>query len=362
VATAVTPAARRHAVPITAAVMVALIVGLALTGKRIGLREIGHFEGQGIVAARPLDIRTIEIRLDKERIAFRRQDAESWAFDRPQPADAPRDLASHLETALRFMHVATPARTLDPEDYRGTELAEFGLDPPAFVVALGAADQHVIIADFGALNPARTSQYVRLVGQPRLYLLPRHVGAEWQLTADMAKRIAPPEIPGSGDRVAEADRSVGMLLPASIDHVWAVEIVIGGRLHRFERDGAGRWLLHVGQHSHSGNANEHVADPEKAGIIAAALGAFGETQIEALGTRQPSIADLDHFGLARPAVIVLLYPRDNSTPLARIEIGATSDDGFSRYARLASGADVVTIAAYQPRRLVDLVKAVGAAP
>ena len=361
-AAAVTAAARRHAAPIAAALTVALILALALTGKRIGLPEIGHVEGRGILAAQPSDVRTIEIRLDNGRVALRRQEAEIWAFDRAHPVDAPRELGSHLETALRFMHVATPSRTLDPEDYRGTELAEFGLDPPAFVVALGMTGQPPTIADFGALNPAQTSQYVRLVGQPKLYLLPRHVGAEWQLSADMAKRIAPPESPGAGEPLAEAGRAIDMLLPASIEQVWAAEIVVEGRLQRFERDGAGRWFLHVGQHSHAGGSNEHVADPKQAGIIAAALGAFGETQIEAHGVQQPSLADLDKFGLARPALIVLLYPRDNSTPLARIEIGAASEDGFSRYARLARGGDVLTIAAYQPRRLVELVKTIGAAP
>jgi hypothetical protein len=359
VAAAVTTAARRHALPLAAAAMMALMLGLALTGKRIGLPEIGHVEGQGILAAGPSDIRRIEIRHGKERIALRRREGEGWTFDRADPVDAPGELASHLETALRFMHVATPARILDPEDYRGTELAEFGLDPPAFVVTLDVAGRPASIADFGALNPAQTSQYVRLVGQPKLYLLPRHVGAEWQLSADMAKRVAPP---GSGDTVAAADRPVGMLLPASIDNIWAVEIVAAGRLHRFERDGAGRWFLHVGQHSHAGAASEHVADPVQADLIAAALGAFADTQIEAHGTRQPSIADLDRFGLARPAVIVLLYPRDSSTPLARIEVGATSEDGFGRYARLGRDGGVVTIAAHQPQRLVDLVKAVGAAP
>ena len=38
----------------------------------------------------------------------------SWTFDRPDGPGVPSELASHLETALQFMHVSEPARTLDP--------------------------------------------------------------------------------------------------------------------------------------------------------------------------------------------------------------------------------------------------------
>ena len=63
--------------------------------------------------------------------------------------------------------------------------------------------------------------------------------------------------------------------------------------------------------------------------------------------------------LALPAMIVLLYPRDSSTPLARIEVGAAAGDGFSRYALLAG--TVVRVADHDVKRLTDLLKAVGAA-
>ncbi len=355
-AAALTGTVRRHALPIAAAAMAAfLLLGLALTGKRWGLPPIGHVEGQGILPITPADIDTVEIRLGKEVMAFRRRNAETWIFDGAAATELPRDLVAHLETGLRFLHVATPARILAPAEYASTELADYGLDPPAYVVTLGTAGRTTVTADFGTLNPARTSQYARLVGGPSLYLLPRHVGAEWQLTADMAKRVSPPG-------TASPSLRAGLLLPASIDQVWAVEVVLGGRLHRFERDGTGTWFLHTGQHSHAGSTNVHVADPAQASVIAAALAAFAETQIESVAAAQASARDLDHFGLNRPTIIALLYPQDSSAPLARVEIGTLSDDGFSRYARLQGGGGVVTIAAYQPQHLVDLVKAVGAAP
>jgi hypothetical protein len=358
VETAVTLAPRNSAALLAAAAMIALLAGLALTGKMPGGADLQRFEPRGIVAAVPSDIRTIEIRLGSERLAFHRQAAGSWAFDGSAAIAVPGELASHLETALRFMHVSSPARILDPADYRGAPFADFGLDPPGYVVSLGGADTSVAVADFGTLNPAQTSQYVRLLGRPTLYLMPRHVGAEWQLVADMAARAVPADA-GHHDGIRPR---AGLLLPVSIDRVWAVEVVAAGKLHRFERDSAGSWFLHVGQHSHVGDTTGHVADPVQAPVIAAALGAFGESQIEGRAAQSASGSDLERFGLGRPALIALLYARDSSTPLARIEIGATAEDGFSRYTRLAQTGDVVLVAGYEAQRLVDLLKAVGAAP
>jgi hypothetical protein len=351
-----TAAHGRYAMMIVAAAALALIAALALTGKQPGSRDLQHFEANGIIAAQPSHISWVEIRMGNDRIGFRRKERESWSLD-PSRDELPNELASHLEAALRFMHVSTPARTLDPNDYQGTSFADFGLDPPAYLVSLGITGGSRLIADFGTLNPAGTSQYVRLVGRSTLYLMPRHVGAEWQLTADMAKRILPRE-PGDG-RDATA-RATGLLLPTSIDQVGAVELVTGAKLHRFERDGSGSWFLHLGQHVHSGNTPAHVADPAQARIIAAALAALDWTQIEGVIARHPSDSELDRYGLSRPMLIALTYARDSSAPLARIEFGNKADDNFSRYVRTSDGGNVVRIAAYEAERLIELLKALGA--
>jgi hypothetical protein len=60
-----------------------------------------------------------------------------------------------------------------------------------------------------------------------------------------------------------------------------------------------------------------------------------------------------------PTLIVLFYARDSSTPLARLEFGAPADR-LDRYARLAPDGAVVTVAEFEPRRLAELLKAVGA--
>jgi hypothetical protein len=361
VETALTRAVRSFAALAAGALMVALIAALALTGRSPGLPEL-HFEAHGIMPGQPSAVARVEIRTDRDLAAFHRAPSGSWLFDRPDGPSVPSELASHLDNALQFMHVSEPARTLEPAEYSGARFTDFGLDPPAYVVSLEKADRSVLVADFGTLNAVSTSQYVRLVGQPTLYLMPRHVGAEWELTADMAKRLSPPpSAESSGNATVGAKRLAGLLLPASIDRIWAVEIVFKGKLHRFERDGTGNWLLHLGQHTHSGNTDAHVADPDQARTIATALAALDQTQIEGLVAHHPDSSQLEHYGLIRPMLIAFVYQRDNSSPLARIDIGNMAEDGFGRYARIAESGDVVTIASYEAGRLIDLLKTIGAA-
>jgi hypothetical protein len=356
VAAALTQSLRRLALPAVVVLMIAVLGALALTDtERATSREGAPPAFEGIVTTAPAKITSIELASGTDRHSFRRGDGGSWTLDRPGGDGSPNAVASHLEAALQFMHVSTPARILGPADYQGRSLAEFGLDPPAYVVSLGAAD-HADVVDFGALSPAGTSQYVRLLGRPTVYLLPRHVGEEWQVAADMAKRLSTPD----AGAASQGTRSPGLLLPTSMDQVWAVETVFGGQLHRFERDDAGKWFLHVGQHTHVGG-QRHVADPAQAVIIANALEAFGNTQIESVIARHPGPGDLDRYGLSRPAIVAMLYARDTSAPLVRIEIGDKSDDGFSRGARLAPDGDLVNIADYEAERLIGLLRAVGAA-
>ena len=334
----------------TAAVALIIMLGLLIfTGKSPTLGNLVRFAPKGLVAAAPQAIARVEIRIGREHFVLDRRDHASWAVAGAAVDDGyAADLGSHVEAALRFMHVSDAVRSLDPDAYGATGLAEFGLDPPAYVVSLSEAGRPVTTAQFGILNPPGTSQYVRLLGSAKVNLMPRHVGAEWQVVTDMARRIAA-RIPGAD--AAEQEPRLGLLLPTSI--------VTAGRLTRFERDSAGRWFLHAGQHLHVGNADGHVADPTRAMLIGTALDALNQSEIEATILQRPAPSELSRYGLALPAMIVLLYPRDSSTPLARIEVGAAAGDGFSRFALLAG--TVVRVADHDVKRLTDLLKAVGAA-
>ncbi len=265
----------------------------------------------------------------------------------------PTELASHIDAGLRLLHVSAPAREIAASELTAGSFAAFGLDPPAGVVVLDTVQGSAATVNFGALNPAGTSQYVRVAGAATVYLMARHVGTEWQVAGDMARRLR-----GQADP-AVASRGTSLLLPVSMAQVWAVEIVYAGKLTRFERDGAGSWFRHVGQHSHQANTNVHVADPDQARAIASAVDALDTAVIETRVKSASDAAQLAQFGLTLPSVIVLLYPRDSSTALARLEFGNAADT-LDRYARLAPDGDVVTVAEFEVRRLTELLKAVGA--
>ena len=337
-----------------AGVLIALLVALAFSGHVPEFGALVHFSSNGgLVSVAPSAVTQVEIRAGRENVALRRN-AGGWTIDGADgPIAVPAEIASHVEMGLQFLNVSDPMREIPASELKPVDFTEYGLDPPASVVVIGTAGGTAATISFGSLNPVGTSQYLRLSGAGTVYLMPRHVGTEWQVAGDMVRRLR-----GQAE-VANAGPGTGLLLPISIAQVWALEIVSAGKLTRFERDSAGNWFRHTGQHTHSGGANTHMADSAQARAIAAALDAFDQTAIESRVAHPTDDAALGRFGLALPSVIVLLYARDGSAPLARIEIGAATGN-FARYARLAPNGEVVTVAEFEVTRLTELLKAVGA--
>lgn len=329
-------------------VLLALLLALALSGRWPELQSKLSAAPKGLLAIAPNDIERVGIRSGADNVALRRQ-AGRWTIEGVDGA-ASAELGSHVETALKFLKVSEPAREIGAGELTAESFAAFGLDPPSEVAVLESHSAVVATVNFGTTNPASTSHYVRLGGAPTVYLMPRHITVEWRLVLDMARRLQ--------GRVDTANRGADLLLPVSVAQMWAIEIVAGGKLTRFERDAAGTWFKHIGKHTHAAGANVHVADPVQAPIIDAAFRAFDAAAAEKrLGPGDAS--HLRQYGLALPTLIVLFYARDSSTPLARLEFGAPVDE-LDRYARLAPGGPVVTVAEFEPRRLTELLKAVGA--
>ena len=347
--------AARHGVTrwmtsLAAALLLALLVALAATGQWPELRSKVSFSSKGLLTIAPTKIHRVEIRSGSDNVTLDRQPG-GWSVDAAQVA-APVELASHLDTALRLMNVSEPAREIPASELSPGSFAEFGLDPPANVAVLETQDGVAATVNFGTLNPAGTSHYVRLGGAPTVYLMPRHVGVEWWVVFDMARRLR-----GQAES-AVANRGASLLLPVSIAQVWAIEIVFAGKLTRFERDAAWNWFKHIGQHAHAAGSDAHVADPAQARLIDAAFSAFDAAAVETrIGPAEP--AQLARYGLTLPTLMVLFYARDSSTPLARLEFGAAADS-LDRYARLAPDGAVVTVAEFDVRRLTELLRAVGA--
>ncbi len=344
------PAAARWKTPLAVAVLLVLLLALAFSGRWPELHSKLSSAPKGLLAIAPNEVERVDIRAGAERIALRRQPG-GWAIEGVNGA-APAELVSHIDTALKFLKVSEPSREIPAGELAAESFAAFGLDPPSEVAVLETHSSVAATVNFGATNPAGTSHYVRLAGAPTVYLMPRHVTEEWRLVFDMARRLQ-----GKAS-FAIASRSADLLLPVSMARVWAIEIVASGKLTRFERDAAGTWFRHVGQHTHTAGGYVHIADPAQATIIDAAFRAFDATVAE----ERVAPGDAPHlaqYGLALPTLIVLFYARDSSTPLMRLEFGAPADR-LDRYARLAPDGAIVTVAEFEPRRLTELLKAVGA--
>jgi hypothetical protein len=348
VAPAVKSAGGNAAMAAAAGLMVAMIAAFSLTGRWPGSASLVRFNPGGIVDVPPDQISRVEIAGDGDQLVFRRR-GRIWALDATE-ADAA--VSDHVETALRFLHVSAPLRVLAAGEFDDADIGKFALDPPRQMIALLAGDGAVTTIGFGALNPAQTSHYVRVVGRSAVYLMSRHVGAEWQLAADMAGRSAHHRPQADG----RAPASTPLLLPVSLARIWAVEIVAGGMLQRFERDAAGDWFHHVGEHVHRSSADAHVADPQLAKIIAGELAAFERTPIEQTVAETGDRELLARAGLVHPPLILLLYARDNPQPIARIGLGNLAKDSFHRYARSLDNATVVSIPAYAGAHLAALLR------
>jgi hypothetical protein len=333
-----------------ATLLLALLVALVATGQWPELRSKVSFSAKGLVRLAPTSIARVEIRSGPDSVALRRE-LGGWSID-DVPGVAPAELASHLDTALRFMNVSEPTREIPASELTPGSFAEFGLAPPANVAVLETRDGVAATVNFGALNPAGTSHYVRLGGAPTVYLMARHIGVEWRVVFDMARRLR-----GQAESVI-ASRGTSLLLPVSMAQAWAIEIVSAGQLTRFERDAAGKWFRHTGQHAHTAADNVHAADPAQAPIIEAAFAALDTAAVE---TRigPADVAQLARYGLALPTLMVMVYARDSSTPLVRLEFGAAADS-LDRYARLAPDGAVTTVGEFEVRRLTELLRAVGA--
>jgi len=343
-------AAAQWKMPLAVAVLLVLLFALVFSGQWPELHSKLSSSPKGLLAIAPNEIERVDIRSGADSVVLRRQPG-GWRIEGVDGM-APTELASHVETALKFLKVSEPSREIPAGELGAGSFAAFGLDPPAEVAVLEAHSAVAATVDFGTTNPAGTSHYVRLVGAPTVYLMPRHVTEEWRLVFDMARRLQ-----GKAS-FAIASRSADLLLPVSMAQVWAVEIVASGKLTRFERDATGTWFRHIGQHTHTAGGGVHVADPAQAPIIDAAFRGFDAAVAEA----RVAASDASHlaqYGLALPTLIVLFYARDSSTPLARLEFGAPADR-LDRYARLAPDGAVVTVAEFEPRRLTELLKAVGA--
>ena len=323
---------------LAACLMAGLLGVIAVTGRWPVDAPRTHVEAGGILPLPAEGVARVEFSAGEQRAVFSRSPREGWLFNGTATGPA---VAGHIDTAVRLLTISAPRRVLAAGEYSPGQFAEYGLDPPRFILAVAEGAGNSTRVAFGEATPAQNAQYVYIVGRPELYLLPRDVGEEWQLARDMAGRGA------------------SLLLPVSIAQVWAIEIVSRGTLYRFERDPTGLWFHHVGQHVHTPGGFVHHADPKLAPLIEAELAVLDRLPVARVVARHPDAAALAGTGLEHPATILLLYSRNSAGPVARVELGNTAEHGTDRYARIQQSDTLVIVPDDTAQRLSTLLQLAG---
>ena len=172
------PALKRLAWPGAALLAAGVIIGLAFSGHRPD-PSLARFEAAGVMlAVQPDSVTEVVVSRGERRWRFERAGAKGWTA---APGTAPDASAgAHLDSGLRLLHVSAPQRVLQPAEVAGTELSEYGLEPPRFSVSVRSSSAAPFEIDFGTLNPQGLAQYARVTGHAEILLLPGFIGEQWE--------------------------------------------------------------------------------------------------------------------------------------------------------------------------------------
>lgn len=178
---------RRGIVPAAGALAAtAILVAMIVTGAAPVQRQLVRFEAKGVLRLPPGEIDRVEVAGEGERVDLRRLGEKGWAT--ADGAGVAAEVAARISMAVQVLHASAPVRTMAPEELEGADAASFGLDPPRIAAALYGADGRPIVrVAFGGRNPEDFLQYMRVEGDPRLYLMSRFVGEEWSAAMEGAR-------------------------------------------------------------------------------------------------------------------------------------------------------------------------------
>ena len=156
----------------------ALLTAMALSGRVPESGQLVRFVPAGVLPEAPAQIDRVELTAGARRWVFARK-ADGWSVE-PGSRPVPASLATHLDDSIKFMHVSAPIRVLARKEWAPQGLREFGLDPPAYSATVFKGQRRLLAANFGAQNPQKVLQYMRIEGQDELYVMSRFVGAAWE--------------------------------------------------------------------------------------------------------------------------------------------------------------------------------------
>jgi hypothetical protein len=167
----------RLIMPMLAALALAFLVVMVVNGAQPRQRQLVKFEAKGVLRLEPEQVAKILLSRGGRQSQLVRRAEGGWALT-PDAAVEPA-VTTHLDTALKMLHRSAPVREMAPQDLLGVDTRPFGLDDPVVAAALWGPAGHVLTVRFGARNPEGFLQYMRIDGDPKVYLMSRFIGAEW---------------------------------------------------------------------------------------------------------------------------------------------------------------------------------------
>jgi hypothetical protein len=175
----------RFALPLLAMLGIAYLVAMVLLGAQPVHRQLEKFKASGVLRSTPDAAERITLSRAGRQIVVVGTNGGHWKFeDGTALGEAAQ---THIETGLKMLHNSGPVREIEPEELVGIDTGPFLLEDPAVVVAVSGGGE-AFTARFGGLNPEGFLQYMRMDGDPRVYLMSRFIGAEWVSAFEEAER------------------------------------------------------------------------------------------------------------------------------------------------------------------------------
>jgi hypothetical protein len=167
----------RLVMPLLAMLALIFLVAMVVIGAQPIQRQLVKFEANGVLRIEPQGVVKITLSRGRRQVVLARSGEGGWTSELSGAVEP--IVAAHLDTAVKMLHRSAPVRELAPEDLSGVDTRPFGLEEPAVVAALSGPSGHLLTVEFGAHNPEGFLQYMRIRGDPKVYLMSRFIGAEW---------------------------------------------------------------------------------------------------------------------------------------------------------------------------------------
>lgn len=168
----------RSLVPsLLALLALAYLAAMVVNGAQPVNRQLVKFEAKGVLRIEPQEVQAVALGRGGQQLVLTRAGDGAWVLERGGALEGAA--ATHLDTAVKMLHRSAPVREIPPEELSGVDTRPFGLEEPVVVAALSGPGGQALTVRFGALNPEGFLQYMRIDGDPKLYLMSRFIGAEW---------------------------------------------------------------------------------------------------------------------------------------------------------------------------------------